>query len=364
MELFATLEQTEHEQIVFFNAQHVGLKAIIAIHDTTLGPALGGLRMWPYESETEALTDVLRLSRGMTYKSAIAGLNLGGGKAVVIGDPETDKSEAFFRSLGRFIDSLGGRYITAEDVNTGVDEMELIFEETDYVTGLHESRGGSGDPSPFTAFGVLQGIRSSARHQYGHDDLGKLSFAVQGAGHVGARLVRSLRELGAKVFVCDLHDDRVAKMQALGAEPVPMDAIHECDVDVFSPCALGASINETTLPQLRCDIVAGSANNQLANNACGDELHQRGILYAPDYAINAGGIMNVSIELQGYDRQRAERMTANIDSIIARIYRLADTENVPPSQAADQLAEKRIRALAAVKRPFINQDMTRLYRRG
>jgi leucine dehydrogenase len=364
MDLFATAERMGHEQVVFFHSKDTGLKAIIAIHNTVLGPALGGLRMWPYEDEEKALTDVLRLSQGMTYKSAIAGLNLGGGKAVIIGDPKELKSEAFFRSLGRFIESLSGRYITAEDVNTNVHDMDYIFQETNYVVGVHPVHGGSGDPSPFTAFGTLQGIRASTQKKYGHVDLGKLSFAVQGAGNVGGHLIKLLRDEGAKVFVCDLNDERVKEMEDLGAEAVPMDDIYDCDANVFAPCALGASVNEKTLPRLKCEIVAGSANNQLATEACGDELDQRGILYAPDYAINAGGVMNVAIELQGYDQQRAGRMVNGIYDIMMNIYALADSEKIPTWKAANRLAEKRIHALGKVKLPFVKQNLTRFYNRG
>lgn len=364
MELFATVEKMEHEQVVFFHSKDTGLKAIIAIHSTVLGPALGGLRMWPYESEADALKDVLRLSHGMTYKSAVSGLNLGGGKAVIIGDPKKDKSEAFFRSLGRYIQALGGRYITAEDVNTNVDDMDYIFQETNYVVGVHPVHGGSGDPSPFTAFGTLQGIRASVQKKYGYTDLGKLSFAVQGAGHVGGHLIKHLRDEGAKVFVCDMNEERVKEMEALGAEAVPMEDIYDCDANVFSPCALGASVNEKTLPRLKCEIVAGAANNQLETTECGTELHRRGILYAPDYAINAGGVMNVSIELQGYDEERAGRMVNGIYDIIANIYRLADRDDIPSWQAADRLAEERMHALGKVKLPYVNQDLTRLYNRN
>ncbi len=364
MELFATVEEMEHEQVVFFHSKDTGLKAIIAIHNTVLGPALGGMRMWPYENEQDALTDVLRLSQGMTYKSAIAGLNLGGGKSVIIGDPKKLKNEAFFRSMGRYIESLSGRYITAEDVNTNVHDMDYLFQETNYVVGVHPVHGGSGDPSPFTAFGTLQGIRASAQKRYGEIDLGKLSFAVQGAGHVGGHLIKLLRDEGAKVFVCDLNDERVKEMEALGAEAVPMDDIYDCDAKVFAPCALGASVNEKTLPRLKCQIVAGSANNQLETEQCGDELDKRGILYAPDYAINAGGVMNVAIELQGYDKGRAQRMVDGIYDIMMNIYRLADEENIPTWKAANRLAENRIHALGKVKLPFVKQDFARLYNRN
>jgi len=360
MELFSTLETMGHEQVVFFQHPESGLKAIVAIHNTVLGPALGGLRMWPYHNEQEALTDVLRLSKGMTYKAAVSGLNLGGGKAVIIGDP-TQKSEALFRAFGRFVQSLGGRYVTAEDVNTDVQAMEYIFQETDYVTGVHPSHGGSGDPSPFTALGVIHGIKACLNKRYGHTDLKKASYAVQGLGHVGHYVVKHLRDADAKVFVTDMNQDRIDACVALGAEAVKMDDIYSVNAKVYAPCALGASINEKTIPQFKFEIVAGAANNQLATDACGDELHKKGILYAPDYAINAGGLMNVSIELQGYDRERANRMVSGIYDVIGNIFRLADREKIPTYKAADRTAEERIAAIGKVKMPTVNQPYERYF---
>ncbi|HSC48404.1 MAG TPA: Glu/Leu/Phe/Val dehydrogenase dimerization domain-containing protein [Gammaproteobacteria bacterium] len=360
MELFATLEKMGHEEVVFFQHKESGLKAIVAIHNTTLGPALGGMRMWPYKNEDEAITDVLRLSRGMTYKAAVSGLNLGGGKAVLIGEP-TQKSEALFRAVGRFIQSLGGRYITAEDVNTNVNDMDYMFMETDYVTGVHPVHGGSGDPSPFTAFGTIQGIKACLQHKHGHTDIGKSSYAVQGLGHVGFHVVKHLRDAGAKVFVTDMHKDRVEECVKLGAEAVPMDDIYTVDAKVYVPCALGASVNEKTIPQFKFEIVAGAANNQLATDECGDILHKKGILYAPDYAINAGGLMNVSIELQGYDRERANRMVTGIYDIMGNIFKLADKEKMPTYRAADRLAEQRIAAIGRVKLPTVKQSYERYF---
>ena len=360
MELFATVKDMGHEQVVFFQHQDSGLKAIVAIHDTTLGPALGGLRMWPYENENEALTDVLRLSRGMTYKAAVAGLNLGGGKSVVIGDPKKDKSEAFFRALGRFINSLGGRYITAEDVNTTVEDMEYIFAETDNVVGVPEAHGGSGDPSPYTAFGTIRGIEACLNRKYGHTDLSKVAYAVQGAGNVGIHIIRQLRDAGAKVFVCDMSEDKLAQVKEWGCEVVGLDDIYDVDAEVYVPCALGATVNDETIPRLKCDIVAGSANNQLATEEHGTELERRGILYAPDYAINAGGLMNVSIELQGYNRDRAERQVSGIYQIIETIFAIADRDGIPTWQAADRLAEERIAALGKVKLPTVQATSDRL----
>jgi len=360
MELFATAQKMGHEQVVFFHHQKSGLKAIVAIHNTVLGPALGGLRMWPYESEDEALTDVLRLSRGMTYKAAVSGLNLGGGKAVIIGDPKKDKSEAFFRALGRFIDSLGGRYITAEDVNTTVGDMEYIFAETENVVGVPEVHGGGGDPSPLTAYGTIRGIQACLNRKYGHTDLSKVSYAVQGAGNVGIHIIRTLRDAGAKVSVCDMSEKRIEECREMGCEIVGLDEIYDVDAEVYVPCALGATVNKDTIPRLKCTIVAGSANNQLADESCGDELDRRGIVYAPDYAINAGGLMNVAIELQGYNRERADRQVKGIYDIIENIFRIADRDGIPSYRAADRLAEERIEALGHVKLPHVRQTFSRL----
>jgi leucine dehydrogenase len=317
--------------------------------------------MWPYHNEQEALTDVLRLSRGMTYKAAVSGLNLGGGKAVLIGDPEIDKSEGLFRSFGRFIGSLGGRYITAEDVGTTVDDMDYIYQETDRVVGVHRVHGGSGDPSPFTAYGTLQGIKACLQKKYGNPDPGQRSFSVQGVGHVGYYLTKYLREAGAKVFVCDINEARVERaVDELGAEAVPMEQIYDADANVFAPCALGGVINEDTVPRLKCDIVAGSANNQLESEDWGTVLEERGILYAPDYAINAGGLMNVAIELQGYDRDRAYRTVSTIYDIIGKIFAIADRDGIPSWQAADRLAEERIETISHVRRFYSRRFKDRL----
>jgi leucine dehydrogenase len=282
MRMFELLRESAHEQVVWWHDETLGLRCIVAIHNTVLGPALGGLRMWPYASEDEALRDALRLSRGMTYKAAVSGLNLGGGKAVLIGDPETGKSEALLRVLGRHIGALGGRFIVAEDLGTNVDDMEIIREETDCVVGVHEVSGGSGDPSPYTALGALHGIEACLQRRFGHDDLARASYAVQGAGQVGRHLVRLLRERGAKVFVADINDQRIEEVvDESGAEAVPMSQIYDVDATVFAPCAMGAVINEDTVPRLRCAIVAGCANNQLESNRFGTALEERGILYAP-----------------------------------------------------------------------------------
>lgn len=360
MNLFETIATCGHEEVVFCHNKEAGLRAIIAIHNTALGPALGGLRMWPYETEDEALADVLRLARGMTYKSAVAGLNLGGGKAVILGDPKTDKTEVLFRALGRFIDSLNGRYITAEDVGTDVNDMEIVFQETDHVVGVHQIHGGSGDPSPFTAYGVLQAMRASLRRRYGKEDLGEHSYAVQGVGHVGYHVVRLLREEGAKCFVCDVDPEKVDRAVAeLGAEAVSPEEIYDVDADVFSPSALGAVISEETIPRLRCQIIAGAANNQLADEGCGDEIDRRGILYAPDYAANAGGLMNVSIELEGYSQERAIRMTRTIYYNVGRIFEIAERDRIPTWKAADRMAEERIAAVSRLNVPFLGHTPRR-----
>ena len=351
--IFETLDTTGHEQVVFCHNKEAGLKAIIAIHNTVLGPALGGTRMWPYKSEDEALNDVLRLSRGMTYKNAVAGLNLGGGKAVIIGDPAKDKSEALFRAFGQFVESLGGRYITAEDVGIDVNDMEFVFRETEYVTGVHQVHGGSGDPSPFTAYGTLQGLMATLHKKFGDEEVGKHSYAVQGLGHVGMEFVKLLKERGAKIFVTDINKQLVDKaVSEYGAEAVGLDDIYDVNADVYSPCALGGTINEKTLPRLKAKIICGAANNQLATNEIGDELQRRGILYAPDYAVNAGGVMNVSLEIDGYNRERAMRMMRTIYHNLGRIYEISERDGIPTYQAADRLAEERIGAIGKLKLPM------------
>ncbi len=352
--IFETIAKSGHEQVVFCQNQDAGLKAIIAIHNSVLGPALGGLRMWPYATEADALEDVLRLSRGMTYKAAVAGLNLGGGKAVIIGDPRKDKSEALFRAFGRFVNSLGGRYMTAEDVGIDVNDMEFVLKETDYVTGVHQVHGGSGDPSPFTAYGTLQGLLAALKHQFGHEEVSAHTYAVQGVGHVGMEFVKLLREQGAKVYVTDINAEAVERaVDQYGAVAVALDDIYDTDADVYSPCALGGTVNEQTLPRLKCKIICGAANNQLANDAIGDEVQKRGILYAPDYAVNAGGLMNVSLEIDGYNRERAMRMMRTIYHNLVRIFEIAKTEGIPTYRAADRLAEDRIESIGKIKLPFM-----------
>lgn len=356
MKLFQKCTEMGHEQVVFCNQPEVGLRAIIAIHNTTLGPALGGCRMWTYETLDDAITDVLRLSRGMTYKAAVSGLNLGGGKAVILGNPKTDKTEALFRAFGRFVESLNGRYITAEDVGTDVNDMEYVFAETNHVVGVARVHGGSGDPSPFTARGVFHGMRATVEVRLPGRKLADLSVAVQGVGHVGAHLVRLLHQRGVrKIFVCDIDEDRVSRIMAecKGVEAVPPDQIYDVACDIFAPCALGAVINPETVERLKCSIIAGAANNQLSDDSMAEVLQKRNILYAPDYAINAGGLMNVYIELEGYNQERALRMVEKIYDNLMNIFRIADRDGITTAEAADRAAEERMRQLAFTKRFYL-----------
>ncbi|MFM7218225.1 MAG: Glu/Leu/Phe/Val family dehydrogenase, partial [Bacteroidota bacterium] len=327
-----------------------GLKAIIAIHDTTLGPALGGTRMWNYASEAEAINDVLRLSRGMTYKAAISGLALGGGKAVIIGDSKTQKTPELFRKYGEFVETLGGRYITAEDVGTSTSDMEQVRTSTRHVTGLPESMGGGGDPSPVTAFGVYMGMKASAHELWGNDSLKGKKVMVQGVGHVGQNLVRLLSEEGATVMVSDIHADHVSMMESqFGATKISPDRVYEQDVDIYAPCALGATLNAENISRLRCAIVAGAANNQLANETeDGQALKDRGILWAPDFLINAGGLINVYSELNGYNRNAAMDNARKIYDTTIEILRKAKSEGITTIQAAKIIAEERISAARTV----------------
>lgn len=354
MKLFEEMGRYGFEQVVFATDEVSGLRAIIAIHDTTLGPALGGCRMWPYSSEEEALTDALRLARGMTYKNAAAGLDFGGGKAVIIGDPRKDKSEALFRAFGRFVDTLGGRYITAEDVGVSVEDMETVHMETDHVLGLSATTGSSGDPSPVTAFGVVRGMKACALEVFGSDSLKDKTVVVQGVGHVGYHVVRYLVEEGAKVYIADIYEDRVKKAaDDLGAKPVSCDKVFDIECDVFCPCALGAVINDETLPRLKCKIVAGAANNQLKEDRHGDALEDMGILYAPDYIINAGGVINVADEFYGYNRERALRKAAGIYDNVLKVIAIAKRDGIPTYKAAARLAEERIEKLGKIRKVYV-----------
>ncbi len=349
MQTFQQMTEMGHERLVFCSNPDVGLQAVIAIHSTILGPGLGGTRMWPYPSVDAAVLDVLRLSRGMTYKAAATGINLGGGKAVIIGDPKRDKTEALMRAFGRFVDSLGGSYITAEDVGTDTRDMDHIAVETEWVTGVSPEHGGAGDPSPVTAFGVLQGIRASAQRLWGSPALAGRSVAVQGLGSVGGYLAGYLREEGAKVFGCDIDVEAAARAAETGVEIVPPDQIYDVACDVFAPCALGAIVNDRTLARLRVKAVAGGANNQLEDPVRhGRELAARGILYAPDFVINAGGLINVYNELIGYNQDRAKRMARGIFDNVLRAYAIAERDGIPPAEAGDRMAEERIAGVRSI----------------
>ncbi|MEX1010835.1 MAG: Glu/Leu/Phe/Val dehydrogenase dimerization domain-containing protein [Balneolaceae bacterium] len=336
--------QQQHETIRHFEDPESGLQGIIAIHDTTLGPGLGGVRMWPYDSPESALEDVKRLSRGMTYKAAVAGLEMGGGKAVIIGNPETDRSEPLFRAFGRQIDKLGGRYLTAKDVGVTVRDLEWIGMETPFVTGLPEEKGGSGDPSLMTAFGVYMGMKAAAKVAWGSDSLEGRSVAIQGAGHVGHALAGHLADEGARIAVADINGElanRAAKEH--GAEVVPPSEIGRQGAQIFSPCALGGVINDHTIGELTCEIVAGGANNILQDEEKhGEALRQRDILYAPDYVLNAGGIINISFERGGYDPQKARAKTEEIYNTVLLIFLRAGEQGIPTHQASARLAEERI----------------------
>jgi leucine dehydrogenase len=351
MKLFDLIEkQGEHEEIVVCYNKDVGLKAIIAIHNTALGPALGGTRMWNYASDEEALVDVLRLSKGMTYKAAASGLNLGGGKAVIIGDPKTQKTEALFRAFGQYVQSLNGRYITAEDVGTTEKDMENVYAETRWVTGISKSLGGSGDPSPFTAHGVLMGLKASVKEKLSTDSLKGIRVAVQGLGNVGSHLVEYLVKEGAQVTVTDIDADKCKKIEKeFNVKVVDKDQILFQEVDVLAPCALGAIFNDQTIAKLKTKIICGGANNQLAEQRHGQALKELGILYAPDYVVNAGGLMNVFVELEKYSMERAFAKTQTIYDNTLEIFKIAKAENIPTNLAADRLAERRINQIGKLK---------------
>ena len=350
-----------HEEVIFVQDKSCGLKAIIGIHDTTLGPALGGTRLWPYASEEDALIDVLRLSRGMTYKNAISGLNLGGGKAVIIADPK-DKNEALFRSFGRFIESLNGRYITAEDVNTSVDDIEHIFTETNYVTGVAQANGGSGNPSPYTALGVFRGIEASVTKAFGKRDLKGKTIAIQGVGSVGFELAKLLHEAGASIIYTDVNERNIQRMKegVPSAKFVAPNEIFGVACDVYAPCALGASINDETIPQLKAKIVCGAANNQLKEDRHGLILKEKGILYAPDYLVNAGGVMNVSIEFEGWADSKSRRMVDTIYDKTLEVFKIAEAQNIPVNKAADVMAENRITAMRQIKTSYLGKVSHRM----
>ncbi len=341
--VFGQLSFDDHEQVVFCNDKDTSLRAIIGIHNTVLGPALGGTRMWNYGSEWEALNDVLRLSRGMTYKSAITGLNLGGGKAVLIGDAKTQKSPELMRRFGEFVHSLSGKYITAEDVGMDTEDMDIVREVTPFVTGISESKGGAGNPSPITAFGVFMGMKAAAKYKYGSDDLEGKKVLVQGIGHVGESLVEHLSNEGATVLISDINPARLEEVSRKYSAKIYTDDIYDADIDIYAPCALGATINNETISRLKAGIIAGAANNQLADeNVHGKMLQDKGIVYAPDFLINAGGIINVYAELEGYDRTEIMRRTENIYNTTLEILTTAEARDIPTHFAALQIAQQRI----------------------
>ncbi len=342
--VFGQLSFDNHEQIVFCNDKDTGLKAIIGIHNSVLGPALGGTRMWNYANEWEALNDVLRLSRGMTYKSAITGLDLGGGKAVIIGDAKTQKTPELMRKFGEFVHSLSGRYITAEDVGMETKDMDIVNDVTPYVTGISESRGGSGNPSPVTALGVYMGMKAAAKYKFGSDNLEGKKVLVQGIGHVGETLVDYLTKEGALVQISDINETRLDEVsKKYGATIFRGSNLYTADVDIYAPCALGATINDETVHKIQAKIIAGAANNQLADeNVHGPILMQRGILYAPDFLINAGGIISVNSEIAKYDHTETLRRTENIYNTTLEIFDYAVANNLTPQKAAMALAEIRI----------------------
>ena len=345
-DLFDRIAEMGHEQLVLSSDPSAGYRGIIAIHSTTLGPALGGTRFWRYASDEEAIIDALRLARGMTYKNAVAGLNLGGGKAVIIGDNRTRNREMIFRAHGRFVERLGGCYITAEDVGTSTSDMEFVRMETDCVTGL---AGKSGDPSPVTAHGVFRSILASAKHRWGSDDLTGKTVSIQGCGHVGYYLAKELHAAGAKLVVTDIDAERVKQVvDQFGARAVEPGEIYGVKADIFAPCALGAIINDKTIPQLKVEIVSGAANNQLLEPRHGDMLEERGILYAPDYVANAGGVINVYSELAGWDAERALRKADEIYSTMLGVFDIARAEGIPTHEAADRLAERRLKAVGSL----------------
>lgn len=342
--VFGQLSFNDHEQIVFCNDKDTGLKAIIGIHNTVLGPALGGTRMWNYATEWDALNDVLRLSRGMSFKSAITGLNLGGGKAVIIGDAKTQKTPELMKRFGEFVHSLSGKYITAEDVGMETADMDLVREVTPYVTGISESKGGAGNPSPITAYGVFMGMKAASKYAYGSDSLEGRTVVVQGIGHVGEVLVEHITNEGGKVIISDINEARLQEVSSkYGAEIYRGDDVYSIPMDIYAPCALGATVNNDTIGKLNAKVIAGAANNQLADeNIHGALLQDRGIVYAPDFLINAGGIINVYAELENYGKQEIIRKTENIFDTTLEILNTAESNNITTHQAALKVALERI----------------------
>lgn len=352
--VFNQISELQHEQVVFCHDAFTGLKAIIGIHNTVLGPSLGGTRMWQYKNEAEALNDVLRLSRGMTFKAAISGLNLGGGKAVIIGDAKTQKTEALLRKFGRFVENLNGKYITAEDVGMTSKDMEYIVMETKHVTGLPKNMGGSGDPSPVTAYGTYMGMKAAAKKRWGSDLLEGKKISIQGVGNVGEYLVEYLTKENCKIYICDIYEERTKKVSSKYKVVVTgVDDIYDLDVDIYAPCALGATINDKTLQRLRCSIIAGSANNQLENEQKhGAMCIEKDILYAPDFLINAGGLINVYQELIGYNKEEAYIRTEKIYDFTLELFNKAESEGITTQEAAMKIAQKRIDDIGKVRSTF------------
>lgn len=346
MGIFEIVSSMGHEQVVFCSDQESGLRAIVAIHDTSIGPALGGCRFWDYKNEEDAIIDVLRLSKGMTYKAAVTGLPLGGGKAVIIGNPQKLKSEKLFRAFGRFVDGLNGRYITAEDVNVRPEDINHVAKETKYVSGISQTEHGSGDPSPITALGVFSGLKAAVHYKLKTDSLKGVRVAVQGVGAVGRSLAQQLFEAGAELTIADIDLEATKRVaEKCNAKIMDPFEIHGADVDVFAPCALGGGLNDHTIPAIRAKIIAGAANNQLLEEKKhGEMLMSRGILYAPDYAINAGGLINVCHELMGYNKDKAISQTLGIYNTLLSVFESSEREKIPTWEATNKIAESRIEA--------------------
>jgi len=353
VEIFEHFKDYGHEQLVFASDPGTGLKAIIAIHDTTLGPAAGGTRMWPYESEADAIRDALRLSRAMSYKSAVADLPLGGGKGVIIGDSRTLKNEALMRSYGAFVDTLGGRFLTTTDVGTTTRDLEYIRLETKHVLGLPLTAGGSGDTSVMTGLGLYMGMKACAKEVWGSDSLMAKKIVVQGFGKVAFNMAHHLLKENAQLAVSDIYEGPLERAREMGIEVVSQENIYDLECDIFSPCALGGVLNSDTIPRLKCQVVAGAANNQLETEEDGWELHRRGILYAPDYIVNAGGIINVSAEYEAaYNPDRAREKTERIYDIMGQVFARSKSEEVATAFAADRLAEERVASVRSMKKIF------------
>lgn len=357
VDIFKEMENHDVEQIIFNYDKATGLRSIVAINDTTIGPALGGCRMWDYKTQEDALMDAIRLSQGMTYKCSVAGTNFGGGKTVILGDPKTDKSETLFRALGRFIQMLNGRYYTGTDVGTTGQDFVYASQESDYFVGLPEEYGGSGDTAIPTAYGIYMGIKASAKATFGNDDLKDLTIAVQGAGKVGTLLIGHLLKEGAKIMVCDVVEDNLNALTSKYPDVtvVDPDTIYEQECDIFAPCALGAIINDETIPKLKCKIVAGSSNNQLSEPIHGKMLHEKGILYAPDFVINSGGLIQVAdeLEMENNSHHRVMAKTENIYNILLDIYKISKEKDLPTYEAANKLAEDRIETIGQIKRKYV-----------